>query len=293
MDFVFGWSSPEMIPDILKPFSDVISPIQPYLIYIQTGLILMFGYLAANSASSLAYTYMRNITDYPTAATVKTMTRIVGIALILAVLASVFNVNPAVALTVGSFGGLVVGFATQTVLSNFVSGLFLLISRPFAYGDVVTVSGQTGVVKEIRLMHLVLDATDGTKEILIPSGIVVNQTIHRVRPTAAAILIRTVLALDEPPKSSEKDSIIFFNGRLTDASTEKPLAAMAVKVYDSDLGRDDLMALGRTDDDGRFSIQWRVKKVDPLDDKIEVFAKFDGDSAYHNSKSRLHVIHIK
>lgn len=83
----------------------------------------------------------------------------------LSLIASVFNANPAAALTVGSFGGLVVGFATQTILSNVVAGVILLLSRPYTFGDTITVAGQTGVVKEIRLMHLVLESTDGTREI--------------------------------------------------------------------------------------------------------------------------------
>jgi small-conductance mechanosensitive channel len=90
-------------------------------------------------------------------------------------------VNPAAALTVGSFSGLVVGFATQTILSNVVAGVFLLVSQPFKYGDTITVSGQTGIVKEIRLMHLVLEPKEKTKEILIPSGSVVTQIIQRTK----------------------------------------------------------------------------------------------------------------
>ena len=92
-------------------------------------------------------------------------------------LSSVFNVNPAAALTVGSFSGLVVGFATQTILSHLVAGVFLLLSRPFKHGDTITISGKTGVVKEITLMHLVLETEED--EILIPSGSVVMQTVQK------------------------------------------------------------------------------------------------------------------
>jgi len=153
--------------------------INPYLVYVRAGLLFVLGYLIVKATSGLVYAYIRRITDHPTAATVKTITRISGIAVLLSLMTSVFNVNPAAALTVGSFGGLVVGFATQKILSHVVAGVFLLLSRPFTYGDTVTVSGYTGIVKQIKLMRLVLESEDRAKEILIPSGTVVEQIIQK------------------------------------------------------------------------------------------------------------------
>ncbi|MHA2434215.1 MAG: mechanosensitive ion channel family protein, partial [Candidatus Thorarchaeota archaeon] len=156
LNFLFSWTSFEEIPPYLQPYTSIILLIQPYLLYIQAAVVFVFGYLTVKAISRLVYTYMRRVADHPTAATIRAVTRISGMAVLLSVVASVFNVDPAAALTVGSFGGLVVGFATQTILSNVVAGVFLLLSRPFTYGDSVTVSGQTGVVKRITLMHLVL-----------------------------------------------------------------------------------------------------------------------------------------
>lgn len=181
INFLFGWVSIEEIPPALQPYSSIIMMIQPYMAYIQAVLIFGFGYLAVRTISSMTYTYVRRIADHPTAAALRTITRITGLAILLSMLASVFNVNPAAALTVGSFGGLVVGFATQTILSHVVAGVFLLLSRPFKYGDTVTILGVTGVVKEITLMHLILETTDGKMEVLIPSGSVVTQVIRKTK----------------------------------------------------------------------------------------------------------------
>ncbi|MGQ9478982.1 MAG: mechanosensitive ion channel domain-containing protein [Thermoproteota archaeon] len=68
------------------------------------------------------------------------------------------------------------------MLSNVIAGVFLLLSRPYTFGDTITVANQTGVVKEIRLMHLVFESTDSTKDILIPSNTVITQIIHRMKP---------------------------------------------------------------------------------------------------------------
>jgi len=147
------------------------------MIYIEVIVIFVFGYMAVRAVSEMSYAYARRFADDSTAAAIGTTTKIAGLAILVSMLSSVFNVNPAVALTIGSFGGLVIGFATQTILSHVVAGLFLLVSRPFKHGDTVTISGKTGVVKEITLMHVTLEK--GEDEILIPSGSAVTKTIQK------------------------------------------------------------------------------------------------------------------
>lgn len=185
LNFIFGWKTVEEIPPILQPYTGLIAIVQPYVVYVQAVLLLVFGYMAVRSASAMVYTYVRRIADHPTAASIRTITRVVGLAVLLSMLASVFNVNPSAALTIGSFGGLVVGFATQTILSHVVAGIFLLLFRPFKYGELITVAGKTGVVKNITLMHLVLETQDKEDVILIPSGSVVTQIIQIKRSLKA------------------------------------------------------------------------------------------------------------
>jgi len=109
----------------------------------------------------------------------KTIVWTLGIAILLVIVTSILSAGPWTALTVGSFGGLVVGFATQTVLSHFVAGIFIILTRPFRFGDMITIAGQTGIVKEMKIMHLILETKDGSTEILIPNGMVFTQIILR------------------------------------------------------------------------------------------------------------------
>ena len=292
-NFLFGWASFEEMPTYLQPYNSILLLVHPYLSYIQAGLIFIFGYLVVNAVSGLVYAYMRRATDHPTAATVRTITRISGIAVLLSLMTSVFNVNPAAALTVGSIGGLVVGFATQTILQHVVAGVFLLISRPFTYGDAVTISGQSGVVKEIKLMHLVLESDDGTKDILIPSGTVVSQIIHKKNPPAMTKHQKTLLTLDPPSSRVSKGSIVTFTGRLLEASTGNPIPGKTIKICDRDPMSDDLLASGATQTDGCFSINWTAKKTDRWDNTAEIYAKFEGDQESKKSESNQYVITIE
>lgn len=69
-----------------------------------------------------------------------------------------------------------IALALQGSLSNIAGGIFILVTRPFLTGNLIEISGTTGTVKDIQLMHTVLRTPDN-KEIIIPNSVVVNSTI--------------------------------------------------------------------------------------------------------------------
>lgn len=70
-----------------------------------------------------------------------------------------------------------VGFALQGSLSNFASGVMLLLFRPFSVGDYVTAGGVSGSVRKIDLFTTTLSTPDNVK-IIIPNSKVFGDTIH-------------------------------------------------------------------------------------------------------------------
>lgn len=58
--------------------------------------------------------------------------------------------------------GVAIGFASQTSLSNLISGLFLVAEKPFMVGDVLKVGDITGVVQNIDLLSVKIRAFDNT-----------------------------------------------------------------------------------------------------------------------------------
>ena len=84
--------------------------------------------------------------------------------------------NPA--LVFGGFGFLALAFslAFQDVLKNFISGMFLLLERPFRIGDEITVDNHTGVVENIEVRTTTLRTSEG-EEVLIPNSLVYTGTI--------------------------------------------------------------------------------------------------------------------
>jgi len=71
----------------------------------------------------------------------------------------------------------IVGFASQSAFSNIISGIFLVIFRPFSVGDRVKI-GQlyTGDVEDITLRHTVIKDFEN-RRIVIPNNVISNETI--------------------------------------------------------------------------------------------------------------------
>jgi small conductance mechanosensitive channel len=67
--------------------------------------------------------------------------------------------------------GLAVGLALQGSLSNFASGVMILMFRPFELNDVVTAGGHTGQVVDIGMFSLTMQTPDNLTIIVPNSGV--------------------------------------------------------------------------------------------------------------------------
>ncbi|WP_461864543.1 mechanosensitive ion channel family protein [Thermococcus sp.] len=72
--------------------------------------------------------------------------------------------------------GIVLGFSAQTVVSNFISGLFMYFDRPLKIGDPVKIGDLGGVVEDMRILSTRIRSWDGTL-IRIPNEKLFNSNI--------------------------------------------------------------------------------------------------------------------
>ncbi|AFL94936.1 putative small-conductance mechanosensitive channel [Thermococcus cleftensis] len=72
--------------------------------------------------------------------------------------------------------GIILGFSAQTVVSNFVSGVFMYFDKPLLIGDQVKIGELEGVVEDIRILSTRIRAWDGTL-IRIPNEKLFNSNI--------------------------------------------------------------------------------------------------------------------
>ncbi len=124
--------------------------------------------------------------------------------------------------------GIAIGFASQTSLSNLISGIFLIAENAFRIGDVVTIGDMTGLVHNIGLLATQVRTFDN-RLVRFPNEMLVKQPIVNVTrfpirrldlpvrvdyqedPARVMAVLREVaaanpLCLDEPA------AIVIFNG---------------------------------------------------------------------------------
>jgi small conductance mechanosensitive channel len=68
------------------------------------------------------------------------------------------------------------GFASQQAFSNIVSGIFIVIFKPFRVGDSIKVGTDSGTIEDITLRHVVMKGAENQR-IIIPNSVISNQTI--------------------------------------------------------------------------------------------------------------------
>jgi len=98
--------------------------------------------------------------------------------LIVAVIAAVDQMGiPATSfLAIIGAAGLAIGLALKDSLSNFASGVMLVLFRPFSKGDLVDAGGILGTVNEIHLVSTILTTPDN-KQIIVPNALMYTSAI--------------------------------------------------------------------------------------------------------------------
>lgn len=157
----------------------LLGPLIPpeFLLYTQIAQFALIGYIImeiiSNSAFRLA-TVARQ--SHQTAKSIRSLIRILGSIILAAIIISFLSENPALAASIGTISGIVVGFAAQNVIGNMIAGLHLILNRPFKIDDRITVLGNSGKVIDIGLLYsrLRLDAGDN---VLVPNSLLITTSI--------------------------------------------------------------------------------------------------------------------
>ena len=95
--------------------------------------------------------------------------------------------------------GVIIAFASQRTLGNFVAGLLIAISQPVRLGDRVTYADTEGIVEEIGLTYTLIRTRDQSC-LVVPNEKLASDTIRnasiRSRETFAEITVPVPLAAD-------------------------------------------------------------------------------------------------
>ena len=95
--------------------------------------------------------------------------------------------------------GIIVGFASQRTLGNFVAGVLIAFTQPLRLGDRVTIENTEGVVEEIGLIYTFVRTENGDR-LVIPNEKLASDTIRnatiRSREKVAEITVQVPLSAD-------------------------------------------------------------------------------------------------
>ena len=122
---------------------------------------------------------------------------------IVAVMLAFFIVLPMAGIditTISVFSGAVgvgLGFGMQKIASNYVAGFIVLLERSLRIGDVVTVDGRKGEVREIATRYTVIKGGDGV-ESMIPNEKLIGETVqhHTYSDPKVSVVIGVTVAYD-------------------------------------------------------------------------------------------------
>ncbi|MGH0030154.1 MAG: mechanosensitive ion channel family protein [Myxococcota bacterium] len=100
----------------------------------------------------------------------------VAIAVVLIAVLGLFGIETTSLVAVLGAAGLAVGLALQGTLSNFSSGVMLLVFRPFKVGDFIEGGGTKGTVDQVGIFTTILNTPDNV-QIIVPNSSIYGSTI--------------------------------------------------------------------------------------------------------------------
>lgn len=136
------------------------------------------------------------------------------------------GINTTSFITVVGAAGLAIGLALKDSLSNFASGVMLILFRPYRVGDFVNIAGVKGSVQRIDIFNTTLNTPDNQK-VIVPNASVTSDVITNVtaNDTRRVDLVIGIGYSDDIPKAKEVLKSIL---RAEDRILEKPAFNVAV-----------------------------------------------------------------
>lgn len=158
-----------------------------YSILINIGAVLVAAGVARAIAAKLFRHHLKRAqTSERRTALAFTRSAVTGLIVFAAGVCIGYAIPPLRSVAVGMFAGAgilaaIIGFASRAAFSNIVSGVFIVLFKPFRVGDIVKIDGEIGTIEDITLRHTVIRALENKRLIypnsLIDSAPIINWTI--------------------------------------------------------------------------------------------------------------------
>jgi Small-conductance mechanosensitive channel len=149
-------SNSTIISHYIPPLSD------PFLQIIMVIVILFFAILIGKGITIYLQRSLKDKMDKEHLnILLKTIYYGLIVVAIIGVIFPLLNIDTSGLLVAGGVVGIVLGFASQSIVGNFISGIFLMIERPVKIGDQVNIDNKLGYVEDIKIISTIIRTYDG------------------------------------------------------------------------------------------------------------------------------------
>jgi small-conductance mechanosensitive channel len=135
---------------------------------------------------------------------VTSLTRYTVMVLVLIIGLSVIGIDLSALTVIFGVLGIGVGFGLQHMVSNFFSGLIIIITRPVKEGDRILVNGIEGTILQIRMLATVIN-TLNNESIVVPNSKLVQESVHNFSYYDPSIIIQNEVGVSY---SSDVDRVL-------------------------------------------------------------------------------------
>jgi small-conductance mechanosensitive channel len=215
------------LPDISLPTSNGAVTLGSVLKFI---LILSFSTLLARVLKIYLRRYLKDKVSKDVGETILKILYYGTLTIVFIFNLPLIGIDPSALLVAGGVTGIILGFASQSIIGNLISGFFLMVERPIKIGDQVQISDVSGFVTDIRIISTIIRTYDGLL-VRIPNQQVFTTNItnivgHPVRRFEYTVRIRY---------SDDANAAIWI---IKDLIDKEPFALLnpAPSVFVNDLG---------------------------------------------------------
>ena len=170
------------LPDLGFDWSEVLELIQTqgveFGINLVTAIVIFYvGRMAVSLAVRGLHKVMRRQEVDKTLETfICNLVRMVLLVVVIIAAIGALGIETTSFIAIFGAAGLAVGLALQGSLSNFASGVLIVLFRPYRVGDFIEAAGINGVVEQVQILTTVLKTGDN-KQVIVPNGQIMDSII--------------------------------------------------------------------------------------------------------------------
>ena len=167
-----------MFEEILSGIEKIITP-GNMIVVLKIAAIIVIGLLFLRLILFYVKRTMKKRFSQQSIMIVRKLLSYTALFIILILILKQLNVKLAAILGAAGIAGIAIGFASQTSLSNIISGVFLISEKAFTVGDIIKVDGISGIILSVDLLSVKIRTFDN-QYVRIPNEKLINTEVVNV-----------------------------------------------------------------------------------------------------------------